>query len=106
MSSIISKKPSVMRLGLLVGSLVLLFGLFLSLGAQTSFAGTVQIKDDANILSSSDKSNLTNSGSSLPFNARIYTTNAYSTESSFQNAVRSNAVSPGIIYGISSNLGK
>jgi hypothetical protein len=106
MSAIISKKPSVMRLGLVVGSLVLLFGLFLGLGAQTSFAGTVQIKDNANILSSSDESNLTNSGSSLPFNVRIYTTSSDTTESSFQNDVRSNAPSPGIIYGISANLGK
>ena len=38
-----------MKLGLIAGSLVLLFGLFLSLGAQTSFAGTVQIKDDVHI---------------------------------------------------------
>lgn len=103
-SSILSKRPSVMRLGLIVGSLVLLLGLFVGLSVRTTYANTVDIKDDANVLSSSDETNLRNQASSLPFNVRILTTNSYSDKNSFTSYVDSNAPSNGVIFAVSPNL--
>jgi len=105
MSSNISRRLPIRKLGLVVGTLALFLSLFLSLGVQTSYAGTVEFKDDANVLSSSDESSLRSSASSLPFTVRFYTTNAFTDKNQFINSVSSNAPSTGVIYGISPKLG-
>ena len=105
MSSIISRKLLYRKLGLMVGSLALLLSLLLSLGVQTSFAGAVEFKDDANILSSSDRSSLQSKAGSLPFTVRFYTSNAFTDKTQFINSVNSNAPTTGVIYGISPKLG-
>ncbi len=105
MSSIISRNLPYRKLGLMVGSFALLLSLLLSLGVQTSFAGAVEFKDDANILSSSDQSSLQSKAGSLPFTVRFYTSNAFTDKTQFINSVNSNAPATGIIYGISPKLG-
>ncbi len=89
-----SWKRSTRKVWLVAGAAMLLLSLFIGLGAKSVFAGSVDIRDDANVLNNDDKNELRNRVSSLPYNVRIITTNSVNS-SNFQTQVQNEVKSLG-----------
>ena len=103
MSEVIKRKSA--RPWLRLGALSLLMALLISISAQVSFAGSVTIHDDANILNSSARNTLTSQGSSLPYNVAILTNSSYNSNTTFDNQVNSFISSfNGLVIAVSPSL--
>jgi len=63
-------------------------------------AASVQIRDDANVLSASDRNNINAAAQNTSYPIIVWTTSAYSTKDAFYSAVDSAAGSNGIIMAV------
>jgi hypothetical protein len=81
--------------------------LIFSVGLSSVFAGSVNIRDDANLLSSDDESALRNSASRYGFDVTIVTnSNSYSNRAAFESFVRGQSSnSRNITIGLNSRSG-
>ena len=89
------------------GLTVLALTLALSLNVRQSYAGSVDIKDDANVLSASDKSELQSRGSSLPFNVRLFTSATIGSADQLASQVQSysSSLGSGLVIGVGTKIG-
>jgi hypothetical protein len=79
--------------------LALLLALVMSTGL--AFAGSVKYDDQANLLSSSDRTAIQNAASRVNWNIYVWTTTSYTNQNQFADAVRSRSTDQnGVVIGI------